>query len=281
MRRLFDREFVLAQSKNLEQFGASQFVDVHCHCLPGLDDGPANMAEAMTLCKALVADGITTVIATPHQLGRFDGCYDGPEIRQAVADLNHELRKQEIPLTVVPGADVRLDERIPQLLRSDQILTLEDTGKYILVELPHETFIELGPLLAELGSDGTRAVISHPERNVFLAREPGLVLKWAQYSPCLQITAASLIGDFGLSAQRAAWRFIDMPLPSMLATDSHDTDSRPPRMAKAFDLITHHRGKLAANILCVDNPRSILNGEAVLPLTGLAEKEMRRCPSSR
>jgi len=279
--RSFDEEFVLAQSEQLGQFGASQCVDIHCHCLPGLDDGPATMSEAIALCKALAADGITTAIATPHQLGRFDGCYDGPEIRQVVADLNQVLKKQKIPLTVVPGAEVRVDERIPQLLQSDHILTLADMDKYILLELPLETFIDLGPLLADLHTVGVKTVISHPERNAFLEREPGQVLKWAQYSPCLQITAASLVGDFGSSAQRAAWQFLNMSLPTLVATDAHSTDSKPPRMAKAFELITHRWGKLVAGNLCIDNPVSILNGQDVLPLTGLAEKDVRRWNSSR
>jgi len=276
MTRLSNKEFIGAQHARLRRFGASQSVDVHCHCLPGLDDGPATTSEAIALCKALVADGIATVIATPHQLGRFDSCYDGPEIRQVVADLNQVLKEQGIPLTVVPGAEVRVDERIPQLLQSDHILTLADTGRYILLELPRETFVDPGPLLAELSSVGTRAVISHPERNAFLARDPDLVLKWAEQNPCLQITAASLVGDFGLSTQRSAWHFLNMSLPTLVATDAHSTGSKPPRMAKAFDLIAAHRGKKTAYRAFIDNPSRILRGQQVLSAAGPAAEEARR-----
>ena len=96
--------------------GTTQCVDVHCHCLPGLDDGPEDMDQALTLCRALVAEGITRVIATPHQLGRFEGCFDAEQIHQAVRNLNAELIRSRIPLEVLPGAEIRVDERVPQWL---------------------------------------------------------------------------------------------------------------------------------------------------------------------
>jgi len=106
MRRSLDKESTGDQGG---RSAASQYVDVHCHCLPDLDDGPSTMPEAVALCRALADDGIATVIAAPHQLGRFDGAYSTTKIRLAVADLNQTLSGQHIPLTVLPGADVRVD----------------------------------------------------------------------------------------------------------------------------------------------------------------------------
>ena len=117
-----------------DQLATRVFTDIHCHCLPGLDDGPRSMGEALLLCQALVEDGITEVIATPHQLGRFDGCCDAPSVRRAVAQLNQTLRQSDIVLTVLPGADVRLDERILPLLEADNVLTAGDGGLYLLLE---------------------------------------------------------------------------------------------------------------------------------------------------
>ena len=254
-------------------FEASDCVDIHCHCLPALDDGPTNLAEAVTLCEALVADGITTVIATPHQLGRFDGCYDSAQIRQAVTSLNLTLKNCGIPLIVAPGADVRVDERILQLLKSDRILTLADTGRYIMLELPHETFMDISSLLAELDATGVKSIISHPERNHILAREPDLILRWAEYAPCLQITAASLAGDFGQTIQRAAWHFLDMPFAVVVATDAHNTTSRSPRMAKAFEMIAINRGATEARKLCVSDPICILKGQEILSPTSAKKQK--------
>lgn len=112
------------------------YVDIHCHCLPGLDDGPATMSESLALCRALVDEDTTTVIATPHQLGRFSECNDVAQIKEVVLSVNEELRSNAIALRVVPGADVRVDERICRLLEEDKVLTLADGGKYILLELP-------------------------------------------------------------------------------------------------------------------------------------------------
>jgi len=265
-------QLIAAQHERLQQFGASQCVDVHCHCLPGLDDGPASMSEAMVLCEMLVADGVTTVIATPHQLGRFEGCYGAQQIREAVGELNYAMEKRGIPLKIAAGADVRLDERIPQLLGSGQILTLGDTGRYILLELPHETFINPQPLMTNLSSLGLRTVISHPERNVFLAKNPSMVLKWAELGACLQITAASLVGDFGPLVRDAAWYFLSTPLGLLVATDAHDRNFRSPRMAKAFELIAEHQSGVVAQRLCVGNPMRILNGQELLSRVPLQDR---------
>ena len=192
-----------------------------------LDDGPADKLEALSLCRALVADGIRTVVATPHQLGRYEGRNSGPQIREAVEQLKQALAQVQIPLTILAGADVRLDERIPPLLESKEVVTVADAGRYLLLELPHEVFVDPIGLLASLAGIGVTAVITHPERHPFLVRQPHYVQRWAEYRPCLQITAASFGGGFGRLSQEAAWAFLQQPLPVLVATDAHDVTSRP------------------------------------------------------
>jgi protein-tyrosine phosphatase len=245
----------------------SDLTDIHCHCLPGLDDGPAAPVEALALCRALVADGIRRVVATPHQLGRFEGHYDAGAIRAAAGELSDRLREARIPLAVLPGADVRLDERIPQLLRSDTILTAADGRRYLLLELPHEVFIDPGTLLPELASMGVTAIITHPERHTHLARHPEYVRRWAEDGACLQITAGSFGGDFGRQSQKAAWAFIHAPLPILVATDAHDTSGRPPRLSEAYSLLAQEFGYIVADILCVENPCRVVEGRDLLMLT--------------
>jgi protein-tyrosine phosphatase len=242
------------------------FVDVHCHCLPDMDDGPADQAEALTLCEALAADGVATVVATPHQLGRYDGLYRGTEIRQAVTQLNQLLTEARIPLTVVPGADVRIDERIGELLRSDDILTVGDAGRWLMLELPHEVFIDPAMLLATLAESSISVMVSHPERHRFLALRPSHVREWIPYCPCLQITAGSFLGEFGSRSERAAWAFLDEPLPLLVANDAHDTAGRAPRLTAAHALLTQRLGPRIAEILCLENPRRLLAGDDLLML---------------
>ena len=244
------------------------FVDIHCHCLPGLDDGPSSLSEAMALCRALANDHIAVVVATPHQLGRFDNRYDAQDIRKAVAQLNGALKENAIPLTVLPGADVRIDERIGELLQSDRILTIADTGRHLMLELPHTVYIEPMVLLQSLTAQKLGTVITHPERQPFLAQNPQHVRRWAEHRPCLQITAASFLGEFGPLSEKAAWAFLNEPLPLLVATDAHDTDGRAPRMTAAYKALAKRLGRTAADILCRRNPSRLLTGQDLLPLPG-------------
>jgi len=208
-----------------------------------------------------------TVVATPHQLGRFEGRYDANAIRDAVAEMNRCMGEARIPLIVLPGADVRLDERIPQLLESDAILTVADNRRFLLLELPHEVFIDPGTLLAELTSIDVTTVITHPERNAHLAHHGTCLRRWAEHDVCLQLTAASFGGWFGPQSREAAWRFLHAPMPILVATDAHNTTGRAPRMSEAYSLLARRFGYLVAEILCVENPRRMVEGRDLLMLT--------------
>ena len=250
----------------------SQYVDIHCHCLAAVDDGPATMGEALALCRGLSGDGVRVVIATPHQLGRFSDCNEASQIREAVSVLNEELRRNDIPLTVMPGGDVRVDERICRLLEADRILTLADGGKCILLELPHEVFINIEPLLVGLASMGIQAIISHPERHRALIKQPNLLLKWLAGGVQLQVTAASLLGEFGPAVQRAAWHFLASGWVSFVATDAHDLRGRRPLMRAAFEQISAQLGVAVARQVCVDNPIRILEGQDMQIIGSMAGK---------
>ena len=255
--------------------GCGDFADIHCHCLPGLDDGPADMTEALALCRALVHDGVKEVVATPHQLGRFDGQCNAQIVRRAVEQLNQTLRENGVNLTVLPGADVRLDERIPQLLQSDHILTIADKGRYLLLELPHEVFIDPHVLLKQLDKAAVTAVITHPERHGYLASHPAYVNRWSEYRACLQITAASLVGGFGQQSQEAAWTFLQEGLPVVVATDAHDVGSRAPCMTAAYGCLSQRLGRSDARTLCVENPRRLLTGQELIMLNEALEGKVR------
>jgi len=248
--------------------GHQRYVDIHCHCLPGIDDGPATMSEAIELCRALVSDGIGTVAATPHQLGRFDSLNDANQIREAVRLVNEKLYDNDIDLCVLPGADVRVDERTCGLLRADKIMTVGDGGRYLMLELPAEVLIDIEPLLIELGRVNIRAIISHPERCRVIARGPHILEKWLEHSASLQITAGSLLGEFGPAAQQAAWSFLQRGWAQIVATDAHDICRRRPRMTAAFECIANESGRQVARNLCIENPMRILQGA---PLPGVSE----------
>jgi protein-tyrosine phosphatase len=244
-----------------DRFAGEKYADIHCHCLPGLDDGPATMSESIALCRALVNEDITTVVATPHQLGRFSEYNEAAQVREAVSALNEELKANNIVLAVMPGADVRVDERICKLLEEDRVLTLADGGKYILLELPHEVFIDIEPLLDELASVGIQAIISHPERHSGLAKEAYVLAKWLEYPAHLQVTAGSLLGWFGSAAEKFGWGLLSSGLACLVATDCHDLDGRRPCMKTAFESINNRLGKTVARLVCIENPLRVLKGQ--------------------
>ena len=246
-----------------EQFNRCCFVDIHSHCLAGIDDGPETLSQSLALCRQIVDDCITTVIATPHQLGRYSECNDAEQIRDAVAELNENLKDNGLILTVVPGADVRVDERICELLEADKILTLADGHRYLLAELPREIFIDIEPLLVELSSSGVRVVVSHPERHHILAQRSEVLQRWSDHSACFQVTAGSLLGDFGRMAQKSGWHFLRTGLSLLVATDSHNLEDRRPCLKAAFERISAELGARVARLVCIENPLRVLRGQDI------------------
>ena len=231
-----------AQLARRGRFAAEESVDVHCHCLPGLDDGPATMTDAVAMCRLLAADGITTVIATPHQLGTYEGANPPAAVRAAVADLSAALAAAAVPLRVVPGGDVRVDDGLLDHLSADRVLTLADGHAFLLLELPHESLVDLTRIVAGLTAAGVTPVLSHPERHDVLARRVDVALPWVAGGLLMQVTAGSLVGQFGPAAERAGWQMVERGLVALVATDAHDTARRPPSMSAAVDAIAARLG---------------------------------------
>jgi protein-tyrosine phosphatase len=254
-------ELAFPQRFRLQRFNATQSVDLHCHCLPGVDDGPADLEEALALCRTLVRDGFTKVVATPHQLGRWDGENFPEDVRKGVADLQTHLDAHKIPLTVLPGGEVRVDERIPKLLQSDRISTIADQKTHLLLELPSTLVMDPDLLMQHLFSTGLHIVLAHCERYEFLFRNIASVEKWIEKGTILQVNAGSLVGAFGPGSQNAAWEWIRRGWISIVATDAHSLGTRRPRMTEAIDLIAERCGEEAAGRMCVINPSKLVEGE--------------------
>lgn len=265
-----------SQIRRLERFSTSQCVDVHCHCLPGLDDGPETYEHARLLCDALAADGITAVIATPHQMGLYERRNGADVIREASASLNQRLQSDGVALRIVPGADVRVDDQLLKLLDDDHILTLADDKRYLLLELPHDVLIDLTSLIGELSDRGISAVISHPERHAGICRHLEILFPWMERGAFLQITAGSLTGDFGPMAERIAWRLVTANLVSLVATDAHDHLQRLPLMTLAIEALVRRVGHAVARRICIDNPQAVLQGRPLVSSGQFAMRAMRQ-----
>ena len=251
------------QDYRLRGFGARRSVDIHCHCLPGLDDGPDSVEGSIALCDALVKDGITTVIATPHQLGRYDRANSAAEIRQSVELLSAELKDREIPLEILSGGDVRVDERLPEMIESGHIGTAADAGRHILLELPHELFVDALPIIAKLHEKGIQTILTHPERHPYLQKRGEWLRECLEQGAVIQITAGSLLGDFGRRAYEEAWRLVVADMVGIVASDAHDAVRRPPRMTEAIRVLTLKIGVDATRLLVVENPLRVVAGQPI------------------
>lgn len=250
-----------AQRDRLSRFNVDSCVDMHCHCLGGLDDGPAGMFEALQLCRSLTEDGVTHVIATPHQLGRYENQISGEWIVKAVDELNELLQQEDVPLQVAAGAEIRVDPRAPELLESGELLSLGRTGRFVLLELPHETFVNPLPLLRRFKDADIVPVIAHPERCAYLANRQAAVASWLNAGAVLQLTAASLVGLCGARATEQAWAWLRAGWVSLIASDAHDITDRRSVITAAIKQLTARLGHVAARRLCLENPQHIWAGE--------------------
>lgn len=243
--------------------GMVTFTDIHCHLVPGIDDGAADLATALAMARQAVEDGTTTVIATPHQLGG-NRHISADAIRGGVSTLKRELETAGIPLTVLPGADVRIEPELPALLKAGEVVTLADRGRHVLLELPHDIYVPIEPLLQSLHKQGLTGILSHPERNRGLMAAPQIIESLVARGCLMQITAGSLLGSFGSTAKRIATSCVQKRLVHFVASDAHDTVRRPFGLAAAFAAISALADESLAMTVCRDNPARAAAGDPVV-----------------
>lgn len=256
----------------------STFTDIHCHICPNIDDGSESTSQSVSMADAALRDGTKSLIATPHQLGA-NSQVTVTAIRDSVMHLQRILLKEKIDVTILPGADIRIDPELPKLLKQGKVLTLADQGKHVLVELPHETYFPLDSLLKALRKQGLVGILSHPERNRGIIKNPDVMWDVVEAGGLLQITAASLTGAFGSSCQEIAELAVDEGLIHFIASDAHDTKHRPFGMRDAYDTICDMAGEELADLVCCENPARVFEGDDVKG--GLVGKNSRRSTQKR
>jgi protein-tyrosine phosphatase len=238
------------------------FVDIHCHLLPGIDDGAPDLATSLAMARMAADDGVRAIVATPHQLGAF-GHNRGDDLRRRTSDLQRAIEAAAIPLAVLPGADVRIEAELAERVASGDVLTLGDHGRHVLLELPHEVALPLDRLLKALERRGVQGILSHPERNAGLLARPQLIGQLVDAGCLMQVTAGSLAGGFGPASQRLAEWMLAQGLVHFLATDAHGVRSRRPLLRHAFDRAATLAGEPTALDLCCRWPGLVAAGKQV------------------
>ncbi len=230
------------------------FIDIHCHILPLMDDGPSGIDESLKMIGIAKRDGISHLFATPHIA---DGLFpnDGPKIISSVEDLRRHLPEG---IELLHGADVRITPDLVKRIESGEIPTLHNSG-YILIEFPE--FIippNVEDLIFNLRVHGTTPVITHPERHLRLMHDFTALSGLRKRGAICQITAMSITGEFGPEIRGSSLAMIERGLADIVATDAHNADTRPPVLSRAYREVKKSFGENMARKLFFENPGKIL-----------------------
>jgi protein-tyrosine phosphatase len=241
-------------------------IDLHAHILPGIDDGPRTREESLEMARLAVADGITTIVATPHLFRNksvnFKDLNSPEDILSAVEDFKQQLAEAGIDLTVLPGCEIPLFSDIIKFIDTGRIVTINDGKRYICLELPDSIIPPATEdILFQLSSRGLTPIITHPERNPVLYEMPHKLQRFLSLGCLAQITARSLTRGFGWRVYRFTKRLLRAGLVHLMATDAHTLKHRPPLMGKAVKKLGKLVGESRAWDMVATIPERIIRGE--------------------
>ncbi|WP_368297502.1 tyrosine-protein phosphatase [Cytobacillus firmus] len=215
-------------------------IDIHCHILPGMDDGAQTFADSLDMAKEAVREGISSIIATPHHNQSYHNTKD--EIILAVKDLNNSLKEASIPLEILPGQEVRIYGEIVEGLNNGEILSLSQS-QYMFIEFPSNHVPRYADkILFDIQLQGLIPIIVHPERNKQLIEQPNLLYQFVEKGALTQVTASSLCGYFGKNIKKFSEQLIEFNLTHFIASDAHNVKNRTFKMAEALDVVDSKYG---------------------------------------
>ena len=236
-------------------------IDIHTHILPGIDDWVQTEEEAIAFARMAVEDGITGMVATPHcKEGSYEN--DLPMVLEKIASLRAVLESHQIPLELIPGAEVHICPDLVDRIRDGRAPTLANNGKTLLLELSltQPPPVELENLVFQLKLAGILPIFAHPEWIQYFRDDVSRYKEMIRLGAWGQITAGSVLGTFGGSARKFSEELIRGGLIHVLASDAHNVRGRPPRLREAATVIAGWVGDEAAERMVTSTPQSLLDG---------------------
>lgn len=237
-------------------------IDLHCHILPGIDDGAENIEDSIAMAEKAISQGITHILCTPHH---NNGRYETPKesVIHSVSLLQAELDKRNLNLTLLEGQEVRITGDLIEEINKNRILFTDLDDTYILIEFPtmdipaytEQIFFELRAL-------GKIPVIVHPERNAKFREDPNLLIPFLEMGCLAQLTAPSIVGTFGKQIRKTAIEMIKHNLVQMVASDAHGVKKRTFYMEEAYEIIGKEFGKEKVQGM-QQVAKDLLNGDLV------------------
>lgn len=233
-------------------------VDIHSHFLPGLDDGAKTLEDAVAMIEMAAADGTTHLVGTPHCNDRYE--FSLERNRALRAELQACAGER---IELLTGCDFHLSYENVQAALADPRTYSVNQGTYLLTEFDN---FSIAPQMVEvfykLQGAGLTPIVTHPERNPILQKGgTALLRKLAEMGCPIQVTAGSLLGRFGATARDVAEVLLRERLVHLVASDAHDTEKRPPRLAEAQAWMEKNHGAELAQALFVDNPRAVVDSQ--------------------
>ena len=216
------------------------------------------------MAKMAVSDGIETIVATPHQLGN-NAKNSGEMIRAATAEFQRFLERAACRCACCRAPTCESSRICRKGFAPAKSFRSATTCRHVLLELPHEVYLPLERLLADLNAAGLVGILSHPERNRGILNQPGVLRPLVQRGCLLQVTAGSLTGTFGSQIQKFADSLIGQGLVHFVSTDAHGTRTRPPVLSSAFERVAKLAGENAAIDMFCRNPRAVTIGNTISP----------------
>jgi protein-tyrosine phosphatase len=217
-------------------------IDIHTHILPGLDDGAANEEDALRLAHAAIAEGITTIIATPHHA---NGVYTNiaNEVTEHVYRINERIKAAGMQVEIKPGQEIRVHDDLIEAWFREELLTLAGS-RYILLEMPSSRIPKkMDELIHELQIMDLKPIIAHPERNAEIVNNPGKLTEWVEKGVYAQVTSHSLLGGFGKNIERTAWTLCRSGLIHFVSSDAHHPERRGFRLREAYSAVRERMGE--------------------------------------
>lgn len=235
--------------------------DLHYHLIFGVDDGPKTIEDSLALAEASIAEGVTHIVATPHANDRYK--FQLETNRERLEILKERLGGR---LTLGLGCDFHLSYDNILDLRKDPSRYTINGKQYLLVEIPDLAIPgSIADVFFNMRVLGVTPIVTHPERNPVIMTDPQCLVAWIEMGCLVQVTAASLSGDFGRKSQAVALEMVRLDHVHIIASDAHWLKGRPPSMRCAYSILRDKFGRQTADRLCIHNPRAVFLGEELPP----------------
>lgn len=238
-----------------------KLVDTHSHVIPYWDDGSPSWEGSLDMLRQAQADGISKIVCTSHFMSKHD-LQREDEIWPYYHELVERARNADIPVEILMGSELYLT---PDLSLDYRVSTFAGNGRYFLVEFPMGAIPEYAAqMFFNFLMNDKIPVLAHPERNAGFLENPGRAYNFVERGTLLQVTAGSLLGNFGTKTRKYAFDLLDANLVQIVATDAHNLSSRPMKLSAAYHVVAENWGIERADLLFYENPEKLISGDKII-----------------